>query len=453
MNQPIDNRRLLPVRFCALPGAGPSTRPGVVWTDRISAAAAPPSLSRRVIIIDGEGMSLQSIKQSLTINQPPNSRAGRDAPAAGPEAGGQDAGAARPPERRGRLDWRRGAHAAVAAALRLVGYVATCDGIHSFDRWMIGMAKANNGRRRELTRLLPPPRHTRTVRSLASVGALLDQITYEIPLKEALQYPKGKEKWTRADLKVREGYILPSMVCFAAAAAAPTALILTHLLDRSPTRPPPPQLAADGLAAGFLDLGFQPGDTIAAWLPKDDVDLHVTQFGAAKAGLTLAVLDEGITKEGLARTLADTNAKALIYTPYRGNTDNTAVLQSLIPELSSCESESEAIDRSSSGTLAPIVSYVLSWNGRNACVSVCVHVGTKPYTLIPPPPPLPKQTNLTRRRRYGRALPLGHLPAPPPPHPHGLRRDRRRGEPQAHLPPPRARAGQAGRRAGGRRLS
>ena len=249
------------------------------------------------------------------------------------------------------------------------------------------MAKANNGRRRELTRLLPPPRHTRTVRSLASVGALLDQITYEIPLKEALQYPKGKEKWTRADLKVREGYILPSMVCFAAAAAAPTALILTHLLDRSPTRPPPPQLAADGLAAGFLDLGFQPGDTIAAWLPKDDVDLHVTQFGAAKAGLTLAVLDEGITKEGLARTLADTNAKALIYTPYRGNTDNTAVLQSLIPELSSCESESEAIDRSSSGTLAPIVSYVLSWNGRNACVSVCVHVGTNPYTLLPPPPP------------------------------------------------------------------
>jgi len=38
---------------------------------------------------------------------------------------------------------------------------------------------------------------------MASVGALLDQITFEIPLKEALQYPKGKEKWTRADIKVR----------------------------------------------------------------------------------------------------------------------------------------------------------------------------------------------------------------------------------------------------------
>ncbi len=33
------------------------------------------------------------------------------------------------------------------------------------------------------------------------------------------------------------------------------------------------QLAADGLAAGFLDLDMQPGDTIATWLPKDDVDL------------------------------------------------------------------------------------------------------------------------------------------------------------------------------------
>jgi hypothetical protein len=37
---------------------------------------------------------------------------------------------------------------------------------------------------------------------MASVGALLDEITFEIPLKEALQYTKGKEKWTRADIKV-----------------------------------------------------------------------------------------------------------------------------------------------------------------------------------------------------------------------------------------------------------
>lgn len=51
----------------------------------------------------------------------------------------------------------------------------------------------------------PAPLPRPAVRSLASVGALLDQITYEIPLKEALQYPKGKEKWTRADVKVRRG--------------------------------------------------------------------------------------------------------------------------------------------------------------------------------------------------------------------------------------------------------
>ncbi|TFJ85986.1 hypothetical protein NSK_002806 [Nannochloropsis salina CCMP1776] len=134
-----------------------------------------------------------------------------------------------------------------------------------------------------------------SVRSMASVGALLDEITFEIPLKEALQYTKGKEKWTRADIK----------------------------------------LAADGLAAGFLDLGLKPGDTIAAWIPEDDADLHVTQFGAAKAGITLAILDWNISKEGLEKTLLETNARALIYAPYRGHTDLTALLQSVIPELAS----------------------------------------------------------------------------------------------------------------------
>lgn len=54
------------------------------------------------------------------------------------------------------------------------------------------------------------------------------------------------------------------------------------------------------MAAGFLDLNLQPGDTIAAWLAPDDADLHITQFGAAKAGITLAVLNYDITKEGIA---------------------------------------------------------------------------------------------------------------------------------------------------------
>jgi hypothetical protein len=40
-------------------------------------------------------------------------------------------------------------------------------------------------------------------RGMASIGSLLDQVTHETPLKETLQYPTGKEKWTRADVKVR----------------------------------------------------------------------------------------------------------------------------------------------------------------------------------------------------------------------------------------------------------
>ncbi len=47
----------------------------------------------------------------------------------------------------------------------------------------------------------------------------------------------------------------------------------THPLTRFPLTLFTLQLAADGLAAGFLDLGLQPGDTIAAWLPVDDADL------------------------------------------------------------------------------------------------------------------------------------------------------------------------------------
>jgi len=70
-------------------------------------------------------------------------------------------------------------------------------------------------------------------------------------------------------------------------------------------------------------------------LPPSPHTQHITQFGAAKAGITLAMLDWNISKEGLEKTLLDTNAKALIYAPYRGNTDLTALLQSLIPELAS----------------------------------------------------------------------------------------------------------------------
>jgi len=45
------------------------------------------------------------------------------------------------------------------------------------------------------------------------------------------------------------------------------------------------------------------------------------------------MLDWNISKEGLEKTLLDTNAKALIYAPQRDDTDLTALLQSLIPEL------------------------------------------------------------------------------------------------------------------------
>lgn len=40
---------------------------------------------------------------------------------------------------------------------------------------------------------------------MGSIGAMLDQIAHEVPLKEAIQYPQGKEKWTRSDVKVRGG--------------------------------------------------------------------------------------------------------------------------------------------------------------------------------------------------------------------------------------------------------
>lgn len=65
----------------------------------------------------------------------------------------------------------------------------------------------------------------------------------------------------------------------------------------------------------------------------------ITQLAAAKAGLTLAVIEPEIaTAEEVAFVLADSKASGLLFEPKMAGRNQTAVVQQLLPELASCAS-------------------------------------------------------------------------------------------------------------------
>jgi len=126
------------------------------------------------------------------------------------------------------------------------------------------------------------------------IGSMLDAIVAETPKKEALQYPSGRKKWSRSDIK----------------------------------------RASDALAAGLSDGGLKPGDTVVTLLDENDVDLHMMQFTAAKLGLQLAVLDiNNLNSSSLQKVLVECQPVMLLYAPFHGDTDVTKFLYEMIPEL------------------------------------------------------------------------------------------------------------------------
>ncbi|POM78151.1 Hypothetical protein PHPALM_4358 [Phytophthora palmivora] len=130
-------------------------------------------------------------------------------------------------------------------------------------------------------------------RAASTVGATLDEAVTRLPHKEALRSVKQDVRWSFKELNA----------------------------------------AVDELANGFLDLQFNAGDVVAVWLPNN-VENVVTQLAAARAGLTLAVIEPEVSDaEELAFILDDSKASGLVFEPKQAGRNQTDIVQGLLPEL------------------------------------------------------------------------------------------------------------------------
>ncbi|KAE9029353.1 hypothetical protein PF004_g1001 [Phytophthora fragariae] len=130
-------------------------------------------------------------------------------------------------------------------------------------------------------------------RAASTVGATLDEAVARLPHKEALRSVKKDVRWSFKELDA----------------------------------------AVDELANGFLDLQFRAGDVVALWLPNSAENV-LTQLAAARAGLTLAVIEPQVSQaEELAFILQDSQAAGLVFEPKQAGRNQTEIVQGLFPEL------------------------------------------------------------------------------------------------------------------------
>jgi acyl-coenzyme A synthetase/AMP-(fatty) acid ligase len=86
-----------------------------------------------------------------------------------------------------------------------------------------------------------------------------------------------------------------------------------------------------------LEHGFQPGDSIAVWLP-DSAEKHVTFVAAAKAGLKIVDVDLELTDvQEIRNFLKSSNCKAVYFKPEHGNFHYLNLLRKAVPELYHCK--------------------------------------------------------------------------------------------------------------------
>ncbi|GLE01132.1 hypothetical protein PINS_up009962 [Pythium insidiosum] len=138
-------------------------------------------------------------------------------------------------------------------------------------------------------------------RAASTVGGALDEAVERLPHKEAFRSIKQDLRWSYKEL---DSFV---------------------------------QQVANGLNS----LHFQPGDVLAVWLPNNAENL-VTHLAAAKAGLTLAVIDPEISSaEEVAFVLHDSKASGILYEPKIAGRNNSAVVSELFPELATYESRQE----------------------------------------------------------------------------------------------------------------
>jgi fatty-acyl-CoA synthase len=107
---------------------------------------------------------------------------------------------------------------------------------------------------------------------------------------------------------------------------------------------------ADGVAAGLLALGLQPGDRVGIWAPNC-AEWALMQFATARAGLILVNINPAYRGNELAYALNKVSCKALVLAPALKTSNYIDILRSLAPEL----------DRSAPGQLQAAALPHLRW--------------------------------------------------------------------------------------------
>ncbi|KAF1318254.1 Hect e3 ubiquitin, partial [Globisporangium splendens] len=145
-----------------------------------------------------------------------------------------------------------------------------------------------------LTRLAAPSSKLALgVRAASTVGGALDEAVERLPHKEALRSIKQDLRWSFKELNA----------------------------------------IVDEVANGFHSLKFEPGNVLAVWLPNN-AESVITQLAAAKAGVTLAVIDPKVSSaEELEYILHDSKASGLLFEPKIAGRNQTEIVQGLFPEL------------------------------------------------------------------------------------------------------------------------
>eukprot|EP00088_Acartia_fossae_P059302 TRINITY_DN7020_c0_g1_i9.p1 TRINITY_DN7020_c0_g1~~TRINITY_DN7020_c0_g1_i9.p1 ORF type:complete len:610 (-),score=111.92 TRINITY_DN7020_c0_g1_i9:136-1932(-) len=89
------------------------------------------------------------------------------------------------------------------------------------------------------------------------------------------------------------------------------------------------------LAAGFVQLGLQPGDRIGIW-GTNTLEWYLTQFAAAKAGLVLVNINPAYQANELKYALNKVGVRAIVCDEKFKTQDYHEILLSVAPELDTC---------------------------------------------------------------------------------------------------------------------
>ncbi|HET9388139.1 MAG TPA: AMP-binding protein [Steroidobacteraceae bacterium] len=90
------------------------------------------------------------------------------------------------------------------------------------------------------------------------------------------------------------------------------------------------------VARGLLAFGMRPGERVGIWSPNC-AEWILTMFAAARAGLILVNINPAYRTSELTFALRHVGCKALVFAPRFKSSDYAAMLNSLLPELSSAK--------------------------------------------------------------------------------------------------------------------